>query len=362
MLIWQSVSAYLFAIAVYQRATDARETTRKIGIRKLLETLAFTCFVIIIGRILTSHWSEIADRLPHVIATATTWGSKQLLHPTTLNLFHLFALVTALIGFTRRYSVEEDAIIGGIIKYLILATNGQFAALLSSKNFDLHWWLSHWLFTIGLLVLITRLATEFGRSYSDAHAHIDHLEAVHHVSSQLSNTLDLRVVLLTLVAEASSMLSARFAAVMLADSEGETLTTVVTHGIPEDLLAPTEPQKIEGGGRPAFYSGHTARAFREKRICVVDDVYTDVEFIPWRILAQYDGYTVSIPLIYHGLALGVLNLFFENHVPLNDERVKLFETLASAASVAIVNAQLYEKSLQTGSSEVGELFSLRMAS
>jgi len=158
------------------------------------------------------------------------------------------------------------------------------------------------------------------------------------------------------------MLSARFASVMLADDTGEALTTVVTHGLPEDLLSPIEPQAVEASGRPAFYSGHTARAFREKRVCVVDDVYTDIEFVPWRLLAQCDGYTVSVPLAYQEIPLGVMNLFFDRHVPLNDERIRLFQTLASSATAAIVNAQLYSKGVRGKSEEVPWLHNIRLAS
>lgn len=80
----------------------------------------------------------------------------------------------------------------------------------------------------------------------------------------------------------------------------------------------------------------------------MDDVYTDVEFVPWRLMSKHDGYAVSVPLIYHDVALGVINLFFERHIPLNDERIRLFQTLASSAAVAIANAQLYDRSLQSG--------------
>lgn len=64
-----------------------------------------------------------------------------------------------------------------------------------------------------------------------------------------------------------------------------------------------------------------------------------------RLLAENSGYVVSVPLIYQNVALGVLNLFCNKHVPLNDEKMRLFQTVASAAAVAIANAQLYEKSL-----------------
>jgi GAF domain-containing protein len=152
--------------------------------------------------------------------------------------------------------------------------------------------------------------------------------------------------------------------VMLVDDTGETLKTVATHGLPESPLKSSESQKIEGSGRPAFYSGHTARAFREKRVCIVDDVFTDVEFVPWKVLAQCDGYAVSAPLVYQDVALGVLNLFFDAHVPLNDERIRLFETLASAAAVSVANAQLYDRALESHPSDAdtANLFRLRLAS
>jgi len=359
---WQWISACLLLAAVLERRTDSREETSKTGVRRLVELLVLVFCLVTIAILLAGKWDDITGRFSGLAAAVIYWANRWSLYSYIGQAFHLTLLISTLLGFTRRYMHEEDAYSSGVTRYLILATTAQFALTLSVRRSDLCWWLAQSLSAIGLLVLLTRLGEEFGRSYTDARARVEHLEAVHYASLRLSKTLDLRVVLLTLVSDTSTMLSARFASVMLADEEGKTLTTAVTHGLPENLIGPAKPQEVEGGGRPAFYSGHTARAFREKRICVVDDVYTDVEFIPWRVLAQYDGYTVSVPLVYQGFALGVLNLFFEKHVPLNDERLRLFQTLATSASIAIVNAQLYQSSLEAGTTDASEIFSLRLAS
>lgn len=359
---WQWISACLLLAAVLERRTDSREETSKTGVRRLVELLVLVFCLVTIAILLAGKWDDITSRFSGLAAAVIYWANRWSLYSYIGQAFHLTLLTAALLGFTRRYIHEEDAFNSGITRYLILATSAQFALILSARRCDLCWWLAQSLSAVGLLILLTRLGAEFGRSYTDARMRVEHLEAVHYASLRLSKTLDLRVVLLTLVSDTSAMLSARFASVMMADEEGKTLTTAITHGLPDNLIGPAKPQEVEGGGRPAFYSGHTARAFREKRICVVDDVYTDVEFVPWRILAQYDGYTVSVPLLYQGFALGVLNLFFEKHVPLNDERLRLFQTLATSASVAIVNAQLYQRSLEAGASDANEVWSLRLAS
>jgi transcriptional regulator with GAF, ATPase, and Fis domain len=268
----------------------------------------------------------------------------------------------ALITHIRGFAVKEDDLSKRLVPFLTLAVSAGAGSLASHHDFDMVWWVSHALYICGMMVLLTELGIQFGSSYSDAQSRIKHMEAVHYMSSRLTNTLDLRVVLLALVSDTASMLSAKFASVMLSDDSGQTLTTEVTYGLPESPLRQRKPQEVEGKGYPAFYSGHTARAFREKRICTVDDVFTDVEFLPWKVLARHDGYAVSVPLVYHDLALGVLSLFFEKHVALNDEKIKLFQTLASSASVAIVNAQLYDRTMQDESEEGDAPFSLRLAS
>lgn len=329
---WQAIAGGLLLWATTKVTVDGGESRRQRGIQTLVRTVGL--YALVAGATLCTHQLISLEEANNVWERRSTLGLQAL--STGL-------LAGALVAFATRHIQNEDALSHGLTKFLVFITSSGFARMLSIERYDRCWWCSNLLGFAALTTLILMLWKEFGKSYADAHTRIRHMEAVHVMSSMLTTTLDIRVVLLTLVSDAANMLSARFASVMLADDAGETLTTVVTHGLPEDPLGPSKPQAVQGSGRPDFYSGHIAKAFREKRICVVDDVYTDVEFVPWRLLAKCNGYAVSVPLLCQDIALGVLNLFFDRHVPLNDERIRLFETLASAAAVAIVNAQLYER-------------------
>lgn len=346
---WRITAYVLLAIAAGATSVVGRQHSRSTGLHALSSILGGS--IILAGIVLgiSRSWHRVEHTFPNgarFIESAMHWCS------TNVILAHaalLIALLAAFMAFAKRYVENEDVFSIGIARYLFLAATGEAVSLMSAGIYGTAWWASHIMGITGLFVLIVGLAIEFGASYADSQRRVEHLEAVHHMCSHLSDTLDLRVVLLALVSDTSKMLSARFASVMLADEEGDTLSTVATYGLHDDPIKLGEPQKLDGSGRPEFYAGHTARAFKERRICTVADVYTDVEFIPWSLLARHDGYTVSVPLVYQDVPLGVMNLFFERHVPLSDERVRLFKTLASSASVAIANAQLYERILDVES-------------
>lgn len=343
-------------------AVDSKELTRRTGMRLITDiVLLVLCLIVLLLKV-ASDWERILSLLPQLTASALQYIAQWSHSSFLTNTLVLAILIPGFAACTRRHLREEDAFSDGISRFLLLLIGAQAATLLSVAEHDLNWWASHVYAFAALVVVLLKLGAEFGASYADAHSRVKHLEAVHYVSSRLTNTLDLRVVLLALVSDAADMLSAKFATIMLADDEGEHLTKAAVHGLPEEPLDPATPQPLNGSGRPAFYSGHTARAFREKRVVVVDDVYTDVEFVPWRLLARYDGYAVSVPLVYQDISLGVMNLFFEKHIALNDERIRLFQTLASSATTAIINAQLYDRTVQAGAGEFSWLHGYRLAS
>lgn len=362
LLGWQIVSALLLISAARDGSVSDAQTYRKLGKRTLGASLLLSVCVMTAYVVFDPRWLHLRQILPP--AAWQTLGDmlKDLVSPRSLQLASIGVTTLALIHHLGSFAEREDEYSRRVIPFLSLALVSYVASLTSAVEFTAIWWASHGAMICALMILLTELGMQFGSSYADAQARIRHMEAVHFMTSRLTNTLDLRVVLLALVSDTASMLSAKFASVMLADESGQALTTEVTYGLSDSPLRPRQPQSVEGTGRPAFFAGHTARAFREKRVCMVEDVYADVEFIPWKVLARHDGYAVSVPLIYHDLALGVLNLFFEKHVSLNDERIKLFQTLASSAAVAIVNAQLYDRTLQAEAEENEAPFTLRLVS
>lgn len=359
---WQIAAGIGLVMAAGCSTMDSVQTYRSKGKHGIAASLVLSVCIIILPLVFDPGWLHLRAVIPPAVASiaGTLWA--ELISLKSLCILGIGSAALALIAHIRRYAEQEDEFSKRIIPFLILSVAAGGGMLASHAEADPAWWTSHVLFIAGMMILLLDLGLQFGSSYADAQARIRHMEAVHYMSSRLTNTLDLRVVLLALVSDTASMLSAKFASVMLADDNGRTLTSEVTYGLPESPLKARQPQSVEGQGWPAFYSGHTARAFREKRICMVDDVFADVEFLPWKILARHNGYAVSVPLVYHDLALGVLNLFFEKHVPLNDERIRLFQTLASSASVAIVNAQLYDRTLRDQSDDSDAPFTLRLAS
>lgn len=363
-LAWQITAGLLLLAASRTDAKEGRPNCRKHGLRWIGFSLLLSLGIaFLVGWLANSRLRAqdiFAPQFVHPAKMIFGWMTSPIAYCGVA----VAVFVWALMVFVKRYIGDESALSDGIARCLVVASTAGFAGFLAERSYDLFWWMYHSFAVLALFVLLIELQREFGVSYADAQSRIEHLEAVHRISSQLGNTLDLRVVLIVLASDVADMLGARFASVMLVDDSGETLKTVATHGLPESPLKPAEPQRIEGEGRPGFHTGHAARAFREKRVCVVDDVFTDVEFVPWRILAKCDGYAVSVPLVYQDVALGVINLFFDSHVPLNDERVRLFETLASSAAVSIANAQLYDRALEAHPSETvtADLFRLRLAS
>lgn len=364
LFVWRFAAGFLLIASALSTAEDSKSSCRRSGLRSLAGTMALS--VLLTAALVAMGRAQLhpANALPTPLADFARAVAQWAMYPLLVRLLGLGVIITALAAFVRRYIEEEDRFSEALGRSLVLVTAAAVWEIVSARSYDLAWWMSHVFMDLALLVLLIELAHEFGISYANSQARIEHLEAVHRISSQLGTTLDLRVVLYVLVSDIADLLSARYASVMLVDDTGETLKTVATHGLPESPLKSSEPQRIEGNGRPAFHSGHTARAFREKRVCIVDDVFTDVEFVPWKVLAHCDGYAVSAPLVYQDVALGVLNLFFDSHVPLNDERIRLFETLASAAAVSVANAQLYDRALESHPSEAdtANLFRLRLAS
>ncbi|MCX6374995.1 MAG: GAF domain-containing protein [Armatimonadetes bacterium] len=362
--VWKFAAGFLLIASALTTAEDSKSSCRKSGLRSLVGTMALsvllTAALVAIGRAHFHPANSIHTPIAEWLSAVSRWATS----PLPIRMLGLGVIVAALAAFARRYIEEEDRFSDAFVRSLVLVTAAAVSDMTTQHAYDLAWWISHVFMNLALLTLLIELGHEFGISYANSQSRIEHLEAVHRISSQLGTTLDLRVVLYVLVSDIADLLSARYASVMLVDDAGETLKSVATHGLPESPLRSSEPQQIEENGRPAFHSGHTARAFREKRVCIVDDVFTDVEFVPWKVLAQCDGYAVSAPLVYQDVALGVLTLFFDAHVPLNDERIRLFETLASAAAVSVANAQLYDRALESHPSDAdtANLFRLRLAS
>jgi GAF domain-containing protein len=342
---WQIVAGLLFVESARTVSLDLKSEARKIAARDISLPLLFSLFAVATALRLFEYWPH--EYAAHSLPTWLNYYAGKFASPNLTA--HCVMLVTFLAAFAasaRNYVREGEPFDQGMTLCLLLLASSQAAVIIHWDSYGNAFWLEQVYALAGLTVLLIRLGGDLGKSYADTRTQVEHLSAVNYISSRASDTLDLRVVLLTLVTDTAKILSARFASIMLADECGETLTTVATIGLRDTPMKTSQPHPISGPRPIGFCAGHTARAFREQQVCVAEDVFTDVEFVPWRLLAECDGYSVSVPLICHDTAIGVLNLFFEKHERLDEERMKLFQALAACAAAAIFNAQLYERTLR----------------
>ncbi|MDO8210220.1 helix-turn-helix domain-containing protein [Conexibacter sp. CPCC 206217] len=93
----------------------------------------------------------------------------------------------------------------------------------------------------------------------------------------------------------------------------------------------------------------TARALAERRSILIADTESDPSYTDWRALAAEFGFRsiLSVPLITHGSAVGVLNGYSNRPVPLEAIRLDSIETLAGHASLAVQLTMLVESRQET---------------
>jgi hypothetical protein len=120
------------------------------------------------------------------------------------------------------------------------------------------------------------------------------------------------------------------------DSTNELVITAIS-GIDDRNVKVGRTCSLRPERRPGFHSGHTARAYASGEMQVVEGIFSDVEFLPWKMLAREDGIVVSVPLPYQGSTIGVMNLFLDGVTSITDERKRLLQVIAAAVSPAIAN-------------------------
>ena len=151
----------------------------------------------------------------------------------------------------------------------------------------------------------------------------------------INSTLNLADALQVITREASQLMDARMASLLLLDESKEWLESRASHGAGPDYIA-----------RPRLSVAESlvGNVVRRRRPVQDENVQTSGRYQNVR-LARQEGLValLSVPLLFGGQVLGVLNVYKgEPHVFSNEE-VRILAALAELSGIAIEKARLYER-------------------
>jgi hypothetical protein len=196
------------------------------------------------------------------------------------------------------------------------------------------WWQAHILDVTAAAIAAIGLNVDSARSDRQSAERLGALEAMHDVSWSLVGAGNLMAMLSAFVEVLAKTTGAKIVGLYLAEEDGTMMRLEAAYGASE-FLEVGKSYSLEPDRRPGFHNGHTARAFKEQTTQIVSDVFSDVEFVPWRWIAQNHGWVVSAPLLNRNHALGVINLYVHQGKAMLPERMHLLETMAALVAPAI---------------------------
>jgi GAF domain-containing protein len=194
--------------------------------------------------------------------------------------------------------------------------------------------------SVAWLLMVSGFAAENAIMQRDVQDRLQELDALDQVSWSIVGAGSVRDLLDMFARTHHDQLGAKVAAIYLVDAAGENLELFAISG-PNDCpgtVGKTYPIQ-SADRRPGFHTGHTVKALLTKEVQIANDVFVDVEFVPWRLIASDDGCAVSLPLVTGGDAIGVVNLYFGDCRQVTRQRLRLLATISGAAAPAIASAR-----------------------
>jgi PAS domain S-box-containing protein len=166
--------------------------------------------------------------------------------------------------------------------------------------------------------------------------HVQYLSALRQIDMAIIASLDLRLTLNILLEHATFHLKVNAAAVLLLDTQTQTLTHLVDWGIGSTLIQNTSVRLGEG------FAGWIALERRPLNTAMIGNGVVPCERAAR--LQQEEGFTTyyGIPLIAKGYVKGVLECYNRAPIVPDPEWLNFLDTLAGQTAIAIDNAELFE--------------------
>jgi hypothetical protein len=265
---------------------------------------------------------------------------KSIVYLMQLGPYLVSALVCffAIIAYAKRTVALHDRISKILCLWLLPTAMACGIRTVSTPMTASYWWQAHLLDITAAAVAAIGLNVDSAISDAQSTERLESIQAMHDISWSLAAAANLSSMVSAFVRVLSNVAGSRLVALYLLDETGQSLRLEAAHGDDEGFLRIGTTYSMSPTPRPGFHNGHTARAMKEQTVQVVEDVFSDVEFTPWRMVAQNSGWIVSIPLMLHGhVAIGVLNLYIVQDKPVTPDKINLLETMAGLVSPAIEN-------------------------
>lgn len=244
----------------------------------------------------------------------------------------------------RRVIRGQDRTAAIMCSFLVPCSFSLLSRTASAVRFDPWWNTGHLLMIVAWLAFIVAAGVGNALVHKEARDRLDEMETMHQVSWSLVGAANISELPDRLAQMLAHELKAEIVSIYLADNARQSLRLVAQYAPDEcsDRVGTIYPV-FSTDRRPGFHSGHTARAFTSGEAQVADDVFIDVELVPWRMLAGHDGRAVSLPLIDKREIIGVLSLYFASRELLTPQRLKLLTMIAAAVSPAIGQVRQLEQ-------------------
>ena len=173
----------------------------------------------------------------------------------------------------------------------------------------------------------------------------DEATQLYEITAQLASSPDMESVLELIAVKATELLGSIGSGIMRFDEATEALKIAGGHNIPPEFI---EWWSIKPG------DGTTGLAFQERRPVWSSDIsadtslrFSDTDFDVTRIVEK-SGIrgSLSVPVIIRDIPYGVLAIWYQDTHEFSDAEIRLLQTLADSAAVAIGNARFIEETQQ----------------
>lgn len=332
------VSSVLFAGAAYSSSTCRRESRIEAIQQFVLGFITICAFP------LAASPYAFDSNILYLLSASPKGALLGYVVDCVAGMISLVLLVFAILAYHRRFKTEGDRMAGLICYFLVPCAFGLLFRTASPERFDA-WGHAGELVLLGAwLVLVAGVAVENAFAHKEATDRLQELESLHEVSWSLVGAGTLSQLLDLFVRTLVEKVGARIVAVYLADESREKLQLAAACGADELTAAVGRAYPLASESRfPGFHSGHTARAFASQETQIAEDVFIDVELVPWKVIAVDDGCAVSLPLVDQGRSTGVLDVYFSQRSHLTPQRLRLLATIAAATAPAIEHACVLQR-------------------